>query len=281
MVSVFWLFNHFQSFSSNFPRHNYDWKLQRGTPLVGVMGTWLKPLLKHPPLARLNHSAVFLCFLYGLFSVIGLRRGIAWGKRSHDFNSFYFSENRNFCSSLCLPFFNCVLIFFLGYILLFVQSYGQKYGILLVLWTCAHAKLLQSCPTLCHPMDSSPSGSSVHGILQARIMMWVTVFSSRGSSWFRDQPPISCIAGRFFTTEPPGKTPLCQCMFIFYKMPTHRTKHPFCVFDSREALLAKQSSYFHFWVNTSHTITWIWVSMTVLCQFSTLLILQIARLLLL
>ena len=209
MVSVFWLFNHFQSFSSNFPRHNYDWKLQRGTPLVGVMGTWLKPLLKHPPLARLNHSAVFLCFLYGLFSVIGLRRGIAWGKRSHDFNSFYFSENRNFCSSLCLPFFNCVLIFFLGYILLFVQSYGQKYGILLVLWTCAHAKLLQSCPTLCHPVDSSPSGSSVHGILQARVLEWVPSpppgdFPHPGIELTSLTPSTK---GRFFTTSATWEAP--------------------------------------------------------------------------
>ena len=40
---------------------------------------------------------------------------------------------------------------------------------------CKHAKLLQSCPTLCDPMDSSPSGSSVHGILQARILEWVAI----------------------------------------------------------------------------------------------------------
>ena len=38
---------------------------------------------------------------------------------------------------------------------------------------CMHAKLLQSCLTLCNPMDCSPPGSSVHGILQARILEWV------------------------------------------------------------------------------------------------------------
>ena len=38
-----------------------------------------------------------------------------------------------------------------------------------------HAKLLQSCPTLCDPMDSSPPGSSVSGILQARILEWVAI----------------------------------------------------------------------------------------------------------
>ena len=37
------------------------------------------------------------------------------------------------------------------------------------------AKSLQSCPTLCAPRDSSPSGSSVHGILQARILEWVAI----------------------------------------------------------------------------------------------------------
>ena len=43
------------------------------------------------------------------------------------------------------------------------------------------AKLLQSCPTLCEPMDCSPPGSSVHEILQARILEWVAMPSSRGS----------------------------------------------------------------------------------------------------
>ena len=45
----------------------------------------------------------------------------------------------------------------------------------------AAAKLLQSCPTLCDPVDSSPPGSSVHGMFQARILEWVTMPSSRGS----------------------------------------------------------------------------------------------------
>ena len=44
------------------------------------------------------------------------------------------------------------------------------------------AKLLQLCMTLCDPMDYSPTGSSVHGILQARILEGVAIPSSRGSS---------------------------------------------------------------------------------------------------
>ena len=66
-------------------------------------------------------------------------------------------------------------------------------------------KLLQLYPILCDPMDCSPLGFSVHGILQVRILKWVAMPSSRRSSWPRDQTCISCISGRFFTTEPPGK----------------------------------------------------------------------------
>ena len=57
----------------------------------------------------------------------------------------------------------------------------------------------QSCPTLCSPMDCSPPGSSVQGILQARILEWAAIPFSRGSSLPRDQALVSCIAGRFFT----------------------------------------------------------------------------------
>ena len=59
----------------------------------------------------------------------------------------------------------------------------------------------QSCLTLCNPMDCSPPGSSVHGILQARILERVAISSSRGSSQPRNWTRVSCIAGGFFTTE--------------------------------------------------------------------------------
>ena len=57
----------------------------------------------------------------------------------------------------------------------------------------------QSCPTLCDPMDYSPPGSSLPGMLQARILGWVAMPSSRRSSQSRDQTQVSCIAARFFT----------------------------------------------------------------------------------
>ena len=73
-----------------------------------------------------------------------------------------------------------------------------------------HAAVLytQSCSTLRNPMDCSPSGPSVHGVLQATIVEWVIMPPSRGSSQPRGWTCISCfscIPGRFFTTEPPGK----------------------------------------------------------------------------
>ena len=57
----------------------------------------------------------------------------------------------------------------------------------------------QSCPVLCDPIDCSPQGSSVHEILQARILEWVAMPFSRESSRPRDQTWISHIAIRFFT----------------------------------------------------------------------------------
>ena len=78
------------------------------------------------------------------------------------------------------------------------------------LTACMRGKLLQSCLTLCDPMECSPPGSSVHGILQARTLEWVAMLSSRGPSRPRDRTRVSCIAGGFFTAEPPGKPSVAQ-----------------------------------------------------------------------
>ena len=58
--------------------------------------------------------------------------------------------------------------------------------------------ITQSCPNLCDPMDCNPPGSSVYEILQARVLEWVAISFSRGSSRPRDQTWVSCIAGRWF-----------------------------------------------------------------------------------
>ena len=60
-------------------------------------------------------------------------------------------------------------------------------------------EVAQSCPTLCNCMDCSPPGSSIHGVLQARILEWVASFFSRGSSQSRDRTQVFHIPGRCFT----------------------------------------------------------------------------------
>ena len=69
---------------------------------------------------------------------------------------------------------------------------AESYKLLI---TSLKVKIAQSCLTLCDPMDSTG-----HGILQVRILEWVTFPFSRGSSQPRDQTHVSRIAGRYFTS---------------------------------------------------------------------------------
>ena len=78
-----------------------------------------------------------------------------------------------------------------------------------------HAQLL-SHVWLCDPVDCSLPDSSVHGIFQARILEWVAISFSTGSSRPRDWTCISCITGVFLTTEPPGK--LIALFFAFTQL---------------------------------------------------------------
>ena len=91
--------------------------------------------------------------------------------------------------------------------------------------TCSVAKL---CLTLCEPMDCSPPGSSVHGILQARVLEWVTIPPSRGSSQPRNQTRISyvsCIGRQVLLLLVPLGKPIyiyiCEYIYIYsYKLPS-------------------------------------------------------------
>ena len=85
---------------------------------------------------------------------------------------------------------------------------------------CACAKSLQSCPTLCDPIDQRLPGCSVHGILQARVLEWVAMSSSRGSSQPRDQIQVSHIAAscNSLSSEAPGKPlyiVICSYFYIY------------------------------------------------------------------
>ena len=71
-------------------------------------------------------------------------------------------------------------------------------------WTWRHmlheiVLVAQSCPTLCDPMNCSPLGSCICGILQERILEWVVISSFRGSSQPRDRTQVFWVVGRFFT----------------------------------------------------------------------------------
>ena len=69
---------------------------------------------------------------------------------------------------------------------------------------CVYVLVSQSCLTLCDSMDCSPPGSSVHGILQARILEWVAIPFSRGSSWPMDWTQVFCTARDSLLPEPQG-----------------------------------------------------------------------------
>ena len=83
----------------------------------------------------------------------------------------------------------------------------------------------QSCLTLCNSMDCSPPGSSVHGILQARILEWVAIPFSRGSSWHRDRTWVSCIASRFLPSVPPGKHSVPVACYKLMEVHKQRVTH--------------------------------------------------------
>ena len=89
--------------------------------------------------------------------------------------------------------------------------------------TLLESEVAQSCPTLCDPMDCSLPGSSIHGIFQARILEWVSISFSKGSSRPEDQTQVSCVVGRCFTIWATYPRPLqneasCQSYWHIYHL---------------------------------------------------------------
>ena len=77
---------------------------------------------------------------------------------------------------------------------------------------------------LCDPMDCSLPGSSVHGVFQARIVEWVAISFSRGSSLARDQTRVSCIVGRcFYHLSHQGSPPSWSPYLVFHRQ--HPSPH--------------------------------------------------------
>ena len=82
---------------------------------------------------------------------------------------------------------------------------------------CVCVLVTQSCATLCDPINCSLPGSPVLGIFQARILEWVVIPFSSGSSQPSDLTCVSYIAGGFIISEPPEK-PVCVCTCLNLKM---------------------------------------------------------------
>ena len=91
-------------------------------------------------------------------------------------------------------------------------TFKKKKVILQLCWV-KWSEVTQLCSTLCNPVDCSLPGSSIHGIFQARILEWVAISFSRGSSQPRDRTWVSHTAGRLFTVSATRKAMLrrdCQ-----------------------------------------------------------------------
>ena len=102
----------------------------------------------------------------------------------------------------------------------------SKLGYLnLILNVCLCAKSFLSCPSLCNHMDCSPPGSSVHGVLQARILEWVAMPFFKGSFWPRDGTMFllsPALAGRFLTISTTWEALILN---ITYQLPFFKKKN--------------------------------------------------------
>ena len=115
----------------------------------------------------------------------------------------------------------------------------------LVILTFVKVKVTQLCLTLCDPMDCCPPSSSVHGILQARILEWVAYPFYSGSSQPRNWTGVLCIAGGFFTSWATREAPLDICEYF-----TNLIEVMGFYFISKEDLCINSSGSnfpFHFW----------------------------------
>ena len=88
----------------------------------------------------------------------------------------------------------------------------------------------QPCLTLCDPMDCSRQASPSKGILQARILEWVALPTSKGSSQLRGRTQASCITGGFFPVWAPREDPENLCFILFCFLPSPSSCRAPCLF---------------------------------------------------
>ena len=117
----------------------------------------------------------------------------------------------------------------------------------------------QSCSTLWDPIDYSPPGSSVHGILQARTLERVAIPFSRGSSWSRDQTQVSHTAGRLdsLLSEPQGSTVVVDGSKTFLKLGQNTRGHSQMKESSTsQSIFPQGQGYVHHFCNRSLFPQW-------------------------
>ena len=103
----------------------------------------------------------------------------------------------------------------------------------------------QLYPTLWDPIDCSPTGFSVHGILHARILEWVAIPFSRESSWTRYGIQVSCIAGKFFTIW--ATSVQFSCSVMFDSLQPHGLQHTRLPCPSQTPGAYSNSCLSHWW----------------------------------
>ena len=146
----------------------------------------------------LDRSGFFVLFVY-IISCFGHYQVLLLSFSKHKSVSFYIIDSLliwSFVISQCNMTFSPMSSLALN-----SEKHGHKLG------ACMPS---QSCPTLCDTMDCSP-GSSVHGNFQARILEWLAISSSRGSSWPRDRTHVfwvSCTSRQILYHWPTGEAPI-------------------------------------------------------------------------
>ena len=127
------------------------------------------------------------------------------------------------------------------------------------LYDKSESEVTQSCPTLCDPMDCSLPGSSVHGILQARVLEWVAISFSRRSSQPRDWTCVSCIVGRCFTIWATREVTILRTMLILECLFFLILEEPGCVAPLGSLPLQDFLEMHHFQVGLFHAKNKTWV----------------------
>ena len=184
-------------------------------PCLETEKTWQQMSIKHPSvesdrndmdyvISRQNINIYYNCIPY-----VQVPKSLSIFSRDMEDNNNKKYTNATYSNANCTEMknINC-LCFPLSFFYVCVQLWGK-------VSTQVKVLVAQFCLILCNPMDCRSSGSSVHGILQPRILQWVAIPFSRGSPQPKDQSQDSCIAGKIFTVWATREALSTQTFLIF------------------------------------------------------------------